>query len=390
MARTIVLGLMVSVAFAIGANPAPARAQAWPELVLMPLPHQFATVTELANAGDGSGRLYVVEKRGTIRLLEANGSLAVGFFLDIRNLVGDGGSEQGLLGLAFSPAFATDRTFYVNYTDHNGDTVAAKYRALSSTDADETSAEEVLFVDQPAANHNGGHLVFGPDGWLYIGMGDGGGSGDQQNRAQNDADRLGKMLRYNPANGTTETWAKGLRNPWKFSFDRATGDLYIADVGQNAWEEVNFVPGGSGPGLNFGWRRMEGLHCFPANSTCDSAGLVLPVTEYSHDEGCSVTGGYVSRKPGDALEGIYVFGDYCSGTIWGLRRDENGRWERETLGATPGNITTFGEGEDGTLYLVDANGPTSSLVKISDAGRAPGPLPVLNFRTTVVQISADR
>ena len=377
---------LVVFGLALAADGPRARAQA-PLLDLEPLPHEFAFVTEIANGGDGSGRLYVVEKRGTIRVVEGNGSLAGGSFLDIQDKVGDQGAEQGLLGLAFSPNFETDRHFYVNYTDNDGDTRVERYTAMSGTDADEDSLEPVLLVEQPASNHNGGHLAFGPDGWLYIGMGDGGGAGDPDNHAQTSGDPLGKLLRYNPASGLVEEWAKGLRNPWKFSFDRATGDLYIADVGQNNREEVNFVPAGAGPGLNFGWRIMEGSACYPAGTACSTEGLVLPVTDYGRAEGCSVTGGYVVREPGSAVEGTYVFSDYCRGIVWGLRRGAEGRWEREVLGTAPGNVSTFGEGEDRAVYLATAGMQGNRIYRLRAAATAPADLP---FRVAAPGLASDR
>lgn len=224
----------------------------WPSVELVALDGTFGAITELASADDGTGRLYVVEKRGTVRVFEASGQLAPGFFLDLRGRLRSTGSEQGLLGLAFSPSFEVDGAFYVNYTDPDGDTVVSRFNANSGLDADESSEAVIFRVGQPFANHNGGHLTFGPDGLLYIGMGDGGSGGDPGNRAQDDNSQLGKMLRYDPGSSAVETVAKGLRNPWKFSFDRATGDLYIADVGQGSWEEVNFVPAGTLNGRNFG------------------------------------------------------------------------------------------------------------------------------------------
>ena len=320
------------------------------EITLMALPPVFTDITEIANAGDGSGRLFVVEKRGTVQIIEPSGQLAPGVFLDVQSRSRNDGEEQGLLGLAFSPSYETDRALYVNYTDNNGDTVVSRFTASNPNDADEASEAIVLQVDQPAGNHNGGKVAFGPDGMLYIAMGDGGGHGDPGNRAQDNSELLGKMLRFDPATGTTEIVAKGLRNPWKFSFDSVTGDVFIADVGQGRWEEVNFVPAGELQGKNFGWRLMEGNHCYlPVD--CSAAGLELPVHEYSHDDGCSVTGGYVSRQQGSLLAGIYVHSDFCSGTIWGLHRDAEGRWENSAIGDALGNVTTFGEGEDGALYI---------------------------------------
>ena len=327
---------------------------------------------DIVNAADGSGRLYVVEKRGVIRLVNG-GALAAAPFLDIQALVRSSGSEQGLLGLAFHPRYVQNGLFYVDYTDANGNTRVARYTARSSRDsADPASAQIILSIVQPAANHNGGNLVFGPDGYLYIGTGDGGGAGDQYRNAQNGQALLGKMLRLdvdhpdggraygvpadNPFVGNPamrpEIWFTGLRNPWRYSFDRATGDLYIADVGQNIYEEVDFVAAGTRGGLNFGWPRMEGLHCFSPATGCDRSGLELPVAEYNHDLGCSITGGSVYRgRANPQLAGAYLFGDYCTGRIWSLHRDSAGNWIRAELLKTNVAISSFGEDEAGEVYV---------------------------------------
>ena len=377
-----VVAVLVSVAAGGAEQRADAQAD-WPEVSLTALAPVFAEITEIANAGDGSGRLFVVERRGTVRIIEANGQAAPGFFLDIQELVEDEGEEQGLLGLAFSPSYETDRSFYVNYTDNNDDTVVSRFTVSNPDDADETTEEVALTIEQPAGNHNGGHLAFGPDGLLYIGMGDGGGAGDPGNNAQDDADQLGKMLRYNPATGDTEIVAKGLRNPWKFSFDSLTGDLFIADVGQSRWEEVNFVPAGELPGKNFGWRLMEGNHCFNPSS-CEQTGLELPIHEYAHDDGCSVTGGYVSRQAGSRLAGVYLYSDFCSGTIWGLRPGPEGRWQNAAIGDALGNVTTFGEDEDGALYIAIDRGEWR--VYRIEAGFEPPELP---FSQRLPMLAAD-
>ncbi len=334
------------------------------------------TPTGIASAHDGSGRLFITEKAGTVRIVRG-GELLPQAFLDIRNLVGSGGSEQGLLGLAFHPRYATTGVFFVNYTDRNGDTVVARYRASADPErADPASATVVLAVKQPAANHNGGHLAFGPDGKLYIGLGDGGGAGDRFGNAQNPAALLGKMLRIDVDAGEPyaipsdnpfrdrpgyrpEIWALGLRNPWRYSFDRATGDLYIADVGQNAYEEVNFQPASSRGGENYGWPRMEGTHCYPSGAACDRGGLVLPVGEYGRSGGCSVTGGYVYRGRSElALTGAYFFADFCSGTFWSLHRDAAGQWVQTELLRSGVSISSFGEDEAGELYVVGYNNGT--------------------------------
>jgi uncharacterized protein (TIGR03437 family) len=339
--------------------------------------------TDIQNAGDGSGRLFFVQQDGIVRLFR-NGAVAAQPFLDIRSKTRAGG-EQGLLGLAFPPGFAQKQRFYVNYTDLKGDTVIAQYRVTASPDVADSASETVLLrIQQPFANHNGGQLRFGPDGYLYIGMGDGGSGGDPQNNGQSLGTLLGKLLRIdvesdpglirippdnpflNRAGARAEIWAYGLRNPWRFSFDRATGDLFIADVGQGAWEEVDFQPAASRGGENYGWNRMEGTHCYQAG--CSTQGLLLPVVEYSHSEGCSVTGGFVYRGtawPG--LRGVYLYGDYCSGRIWGLER-QGTQWTNRLLLASGFTITTFGEDEAGELYV--ANVASGTIYRITGS-RAP-------------------
>ncbi len=328
----------------------------------------------LTHAGDSSGRLFVVGQSGAILVIQ-DGALLPEPFLDVSGLVspdalGSGYSERGLLGLAFHPAYAKNGRFFINYTDVNGDTAIAEY-TVSADDpnrADPASARVILQVAQPFANHNGGQLAFGPDGYLYIGLGDGGSGGDPQGNGQNRFALLGKILRIdvdsaepyavppdNPfadgANSAPEIWALGLRNPWRFSFDRATGDLYIGDVGQGDWEEISFQPAGSPGGINFGWNAMEGNHSFGGGATPD---MVPPIVEYSHNDGCSVTGGYVYR--GEAipdLQGVYLYGDWCSGIVWGAYRDEAGAWQTVELMGTFRHITSFGEDEAGELYLLD-------------------------------------
>lgn len=336
-------------------------------------------------------RLFVVEQVGRIRIVR-DGMLAPDPFLDIVNLVGSASSEQGLLGLAFHPNYATagatgEGQFYVNYTDKNGDTHISRFSVSADNPdrADPQSEVEYLFVDQPYPNHNGGILSFGPDGYLYAGLGDGGSADDPLNAGQSRTTLLGKILRLdvdsetdqyaippdNPFAGATDTlpeiWAYGLRNPWRFSFDRATGDLYIADVGQATWEEVNFQPASSAGGENYGWRIMEGLHCFKAD-TCDQTGLVLPIFEYDHSQGCSITGGYVYRgQAHPEMTGNYFVADYCSGIIWRLF-PEGERWRADLVHDSALVISTFGEDVNGELFLTDyAHGAIYRLV--------PGPAP---------------
>ncbi len=253
--------------------------------------------------------LYVVEQPGVIRVA-VNGKLRSRAFLDIHRLVRSGG-EQGLLSMAFHPRYRKNHRFYVNYTDLNGDTRVVEYQA--SRGVATRRLRQVLFVDQPYANHNGGQVEFGPDGWLYVGMGDGGSAGDPEDNAQNLSSRLGKLLRINvnARSAPVAIVGYGLRNPWRFSFDRATGDLYIGDVGQGDWEEIDYTPRSS-PGLeNYGWDVYEGTHTYESKSLNSAGHLVMPVTQYSHSLGCSVTGGYIWKRR-------YYYGDYCSGRVWSL------------------------------------------------------------------------
>jgi glucose/arabinose dehydrogenase len=323
----------------------------------------------IANAGDGSGRLFIVEQGGLIKILR-NGQVSATPFLDLTSQVTQSGGEQGLLGLAFPPGFATRNSFYVDYTNRSGvgNTVVARVGVSTDPDrADPASRAELLTFTQPFTNHNGGQLAFGPDSLLYIGSGDGGSEGDPQGNGQSLSVLLGKILRLDVLNGTNpygipagnpfgnEIWAYGLRNPWRFSFDHLTGDLYLPDVGQDQVEEVNFQPAGSGAGANYGWNVMEGNSCF-ANPTCSSAGLTLPVTQYLHGSGdCAVVGGYVYRGTNPALRGVYFYGDFCSGRVWGLQQN-GGSWMNGLVDDTTFSISTFGEDEAGELYLADYGG----------------------------------
>ena len=327
------------------------------------------------HAGDGSGRLFVIEKQGRIRIV-ADGQLAPHPFLDIAAIIDSGPNERGLLGLAFHPNYASNGRFFVNYTDLGGDTVVAEYRVADDPDrADPASAQVLLTQEQPYRNHNGGMLAFGPDGMLYVALGDGGWAGDPQGHGQRLDTLLGTLLRLdvnepgvyrvppdNPfvgvSNARAEIWAYGLRNPWRFSFDRATGDLYIADVGQNSFEEIDFAPVSSSGGENYGWKLMEGHSCFVEGSPdCNSLRFTPPIAVYGRDGGCSVTGGYVYRGAAyPALVGAYVFGDYCSGKLWTLRRDAGGAWRMTLQGEVAVQITSFGEDEAGEIYITDDGG----------------------------------
>lgn len=328
----------------------------------------------------GDQRLFILEQGGKISVFD-KGSLLRKPFLDVSKLVSRSGNEQGLLGLAFDPHYATSAQFYINYTNVDGNTIVARYTTAEDNPnvADPTTAEQVLEVDQPYSNHNGGDVVFGPDGYLYIGMGDGGSAGDPKGNGQNPKALLGKILRLdvnstqkpygipkdNPfvknARYAPEIWAIGLRNPWRFSFDRATNDLYIADVGQNAWEEVNFQPASSKGGENYGWNYYEGTHKYSKQDP-PTDDMVLPFTEYGHDQGCSITGGYVYRGAKlPELRGVYFYGDYCTGIIWSSYRDSGGKWQTNIFMKTNLTISSFGEDVNGELYVVNHGGSVTRL-----------------------------
>jgi glucose/arabinose dehydrogenase len=334
----------------------------------------------IAHAKDNTGRLFIVEKAGRIRIVK-DGNLVEEPFLNIQEKVGSGSSEQGLLGLDFHPAYLDNGFFFVNYTDLNGNTVISRFQVRQDNpdQAEPGSEELLLFINQPYPNHNGGSVVFGPDGFLYLGLGDGGAGGDPQDNAENPDTLLGKILRINVdseqtytipldnpfvnGGGKSEIWALGLRNPWRFSFDRLTGELYIADVGQNQWEEINVLPAGSPGGANFGWDFLEGTHPFEG---IPPAGLIPPVFEYDHSQGCSITGGYVYRGNSlPELSGIYLFGDYCTSNIWGLLRKDQVTWQAELLFQVGGNLTSFGEDEIGEIYLVAYPGELLKLTRLS-------------------------
>jgi len=323
---------------------------------------------DIQSAYDGSGRLFVIEKFGKIRIYE-NGKILDTPFLDITDRVNDSGNEMGLLGLAFHPDYEHNGFFYVNYTGTGGNTFISRFQA-SGDIADPNSETILLKIDQPFANHNGGAVVFGPDGYLYLGLGDGGLAGDPFKNGQNKNVLLGKILRIDVNRGNpydipsdnpfgNEVWDYGLRNPWRLSFDRASGDLWIGDVGQGKWEEIDYLAAGSTGGANFGWSIMEGNHGYDGDP---QPGLMLPVAEYSHDFGCSVTGGYVYRGAMPAWDGVYFYGDYCTGLIWGLIRS-NGSWQNQQLFQTGVTITSFGEDEAGELYLASDNGNIYMLIK---------------------------
>jgi glucose/arabinose dehydrogenase len=305
--------------------------------------------------------LYVVEQPGTVRVLE-NGAVADEPFLDITSEVRSGG-EQGLLSLAFHPEYAANGLFYVDYTDTNGDTRVVEFQARAGSAP--IRKRELLFVDQPYANHNGGQLAFGPDGRLYVGMGDGGSGGDPENRAQDLSQRLGKLLSID-VDEPGAAWrieGYGLRNPWRFSFDRETGDLWIGDVGQGEWEEIDHTPRES-PGLeNYGWDAFEGTHVYEEKDPNPAGHLVMPVYAYSHDEGCSVTGGYVYR--GDdisAARGRYFFADYCSDRMWSLVLGRGHARDVRRDAIPVSSVSSFGEDAHGELYVLSLEGDVVKLV----------------------------
>jgi glucose/arabinose dehydrogenase len=368
-------------------------AQAWPTITLVEEVGGLDRPLYVTHAHDGSGRLFIVERGGTVRI-SRDGALNAAPFLDISAKVAiAGGSEQGLLSIAFPPDYADHGYVFVDYTDLDGDVVVARYRVSAAPDvADPDSEHIILAQDQPDPYHYGGQLQFGPhDGYLYIGLGDGGYANDVRDNGQNLATMHGAILRVdvgypraapvvsattavylplvatagglarsytipptNPFTATTgacpEIWVWGLRNPWRFSFDRSSGDLYVGDVGQTQWEEIDVLSPGEG-GANLGWSVMEGDHCFQA-ATCDTAGLTMPVITYPHSEGCAVTGGYVYRGPETALDGIYLYGDYCTGAIWGARQ-VSGTWESQLLLDSDLFIAGFGEDETGNVYVAD-------------------------------------
>ncbi|MFN8618058.1 MAG: PQQ-dependent sugar dehydrogenase [Dehalococcoidia bacterium] len=343
----------------------------------------FTRPTFVTNASDNSNRLFVLEKPGRIRLIKS-GLLVAQPFLDITAIVGSASNEQGLLGLAFHPDFEKNGRFFVAYTAKDASNTVAEYRVTNPSDdvADANSGKVLLAVADQYPNHNGGMLAFGRDGYLYISMGDGGSAGDPNGNGQNLNSLLGKLLRIDVNSGSPygipadnpfvsktgarpEVWAYGLRNPWRFTFDRQTGDLWIGDVGQDKYEEVDFQPAESKGGENYGWSTMEGTHCYKPQSDCKQDGLTLPVYDYDHGQGCSVTGGYVYRgKAITPLVGRYLFVDYCASALQATTRSSDGTFTTAEIGKVPTGITAFGEDEAGEVYFtVDNEGAVYKLVK---------------------------
>lgn len=359
-----------------------------PQVQLVQVATGLADPVNVASANDGSGRVFIVERTGTIRIVQ-DGTLVEKPFLDIQNLVKVDFLEQGLLGLTFHPDYANNGRFFVYYNDYssNGATTLASYTvsADNPNTADPQSIKILLQYPHPYVNHNGGTIRFGPDGYLYIAIGDGGYAGDPFDNAQDLSSPLGKILRIDVNSGDPygipadnpfadagrilpraaieepgryhpdarpEIWAYGLRNPWQFSFDSETGELYIADVGQNYWEEVNVLAADEA-GANLGWDHLEGTHCYPGDVTECQAFGVAPAAEYQHEgSACSITGiGVYHSQTESALEGVYFNSDYCSGEIWGLVRDDSGAWAYSVVLETDLLVSGAGYGEDGSLYV---------------------------------------
>jgi glucose/arabinose dehydrogenase len=328
---------------------------------------------------DNDSHWYVVEKAGRVlRVTNNAGVTQSSTFLDISDRVDSGPNEAGLLGMAFHPQYQTNGVVYLSYTTSDPSLTSIISRVSRSSDGNSLQAdsEQVLLrVSQPYSNHNGGHIAFGPDGFLYIGLGDGGSGGDPKGHGQNTATLLGSMLRINvdsgapfgiPATnpfasgkqGRPEIYAWGLRNPWRWSFDKTTGALWVADVGQNSWEEISIMNAAG----NYGWNAKEGTHCYESNQ-CDNPEFIDPVIEYSHEYGCSVTGGYVYRGSANpSLSGTYLYSDYCSGTLWGAKDDGNGNYVSTELLSTGLNVASFAEGNDGEIYIIHLGGEIYQLV----------------------------
>ena len=349
--------------------------------------------------------LYVVEQAGKIIVLDSGQKKSKPFFNINKRVVNPfrPGDERGLLGFAFHPDHENNKKFYINYIDNDGHTIVSEFIAQSKYKADHNSERILLRLEQPYGNHNGGHIEFGKDGYLYIAIGDGGAAGDPLDSGQDLTSLFGKVIRidingspysipksnpfYGIKNAREEIWAWGLRNVWRFSFDKKTGDIYYGDVGQNKWEEVNFEPASSSGGNNYGWRQMEASYCFEPKENCKRDGMVLPIIEYPNDayhpafalgrknqlnvEGCSVTGGYVYRgKKLKGFEGVYFFGDYCSGNIWsfkvidGKANEFKNRTEEINIadGEFTNYISSFGQDADGEIYIVDYNGAVYKII----------------------------
>lgn len=366
----------------------------------------FNKPVDISNTGiPDDKRLFITEKDGKIKIIDETGMILPTPFLDIDNKVNSVSNERGLLGLCFHPEYDINGHFYVNYTNNNGSTVISRFTKSGNNDnlADLASEKILLTIVQPFENHNGGEINFGKDGFLYIGMGDGGSGGDPGNRAQNPKNMLGKILRIdvdtenapylipanNPYKDNTDTlqeiWSMGWRNPWRFSFDRETDEMWIADVGQNKWEEVNIEPSGQG-GLNYGWKCYEGLQEYDFSKCDNGTPFVTPIHVYDNksDVGCSITGGYVYRgtqNPG--LYGKYIYADYCTGRFWALYKNSNGDWQNDDLADLQNfHYATFGEDIDGELYVASLS--SGRLFKISDGTSSTSELPKYSTKTNIL------
>lgn len=325
----------------------------------------------VVSAGDNSGRLFIIEQRGRILIYEGE-SLLDTPFLDIQGRVGSNASEQGLLGLAFHPEYKNNGLFFVNYTDNNGNTTVSRFEVSSDPNrGDGNSETKVLSFNQPFKNHNGGQIIFGPQGYLWIASGDGGGGGDPQENAQKLDNLLGKLLRIDvnqlpyaiPSENPfeNEIWAYGLRNPWRITFDPVNSDLYIADVGQKEWEEINYLAEDAAAGANFGWDYLEGSHPYEG-SLPTGLTVIDPIWEYAHSLGCSVSGGAVYRGSMEEWQGVYLYSDFCSGLIWGLMKSPGGEWQNQQLYSVGGRIAAIDQDEFGEIYLVDLEGSILKLI----------------------------
>jgi len=347
---------------------------------------------------DDASRFFVMERGGLIKIVSKNGKTTNATpFLDISSLLGKCEGyckERGLLGVAFHPEYASTRKFFINYTQENSErelfTIVSQFRVdASEPDVAISDSETILLkFAQPYSNHNGGDIQFGPDGYLYVASGDGGSGGDPEENGQNRSTMLGKILRIdvdktssgqsyaippdNPfvsdSSTLDEIWAYGLRNPWRISFDTKEGDLFIADVGQNKWEEVNFQLSSSGGGQNYGWNNYEGTHCFKNECNPNDASFTFPILEYEHtDDACSITGGYVDRSKSNFMNGRYFYGDYCNGNIWSAKLvDDN--WEVEdVMNGSKLSISSFGQDTDGNVYVINLLGDIYRLVKCKDS-----------------------
>jgi glucose/arabinose dehydrogenase len=343
-------------------------ASAEAQIRLVPIATNLDKPVDIVNAGDASGRLFIVLQVGKIVIYDGT-SVLTKPFLNIQTSVSCCG-EEGLLSLVFHPDYENNRLFYVYYVDTGGDLVLARFKTSANPNVARKRSKRILLkISHPNfGNHNGGKLQFGRDGYLYLSVGDGGGGGDPNDNAQNLGSLLGKILRIdvdsaspyaippdnpfaNRPQARPEIWSYGLRNPWRITFDRRRGNLYIGDVGQGEWEEINYQRRRSPGGVNYGWRKMEGKHCFNPSLNCNSGSLKPPIIEYNHSQGCSVTGGFVYRGSAiPALTGTYLFADYCSGVISGAKRS-SGQWVVSRLLSSGKNISTFGEDEAGELYI---------------------------------------